>query len=174
MTIRTKIRLINCAALAIAAILIIIVGSYLTSAAFVGAPIRQAAQETYAHKLDGSYAAMSSELRELRAFKEGVEIGVRARSEVPPAEATGEVPPPAAAPVSDFATRYPTLAAKCSKCHTGDEPKGGVWIDGTDPFDAEDQAAIATQIINERMPKGKPLEAQDQFNALVELFLEDE
>lgn len=78
--------------------------------------------------------------------------------------------------MSAFAARYPTLAANCLKCHTGDEPKGDVFLDGSVPLDGPDAAAkrdaIATQIINLRMPKGKPLDDQHQYNALVELFSE--
>lgn len=32
---------------------------------------------------------------------------------------------------------YPMLAAKCARCHSGDQPKGGVTLDGTRPVPAE-------------------------------------
>lgn len=127
------------------------------------------------------------ELQQLRGFKAGVDAvtasGDRPSSPPQPASHPGHpaateegqtIPP--AAPVSDFAARYPTLAAKCQKCHSGDTPKGDVFLDGTVPLDGPDASAkrdaIARAIVNERMPDGKPLEDQEQFNALVELFTE--
>lgn len=32
---------------------------------------------------------------------------------------------------------YPLLQAKCARCHSGDQPKGGVTLDGTRPVPAE-------------------------------------
>ncbi|MFN3586526.1 MAG: hypothetical protein ACK4UT_03390, partial [Moraxellaceae bacterium] len=75
----------------------------------------------------------------------------------------------------DFAARYPTLARTCARCHTGDAPKGDVWLDGSDPLDDDELAAIARAVVNGRMPKGHaPLEPQAEYDLLVELFLEPE
>jgi hypothetical protein len=75
-----------------------------------------------------------------------------------------------------FAARYPTLAAKCQRCHDKDDPPEGVFISPTVPLEGPDAAskrdAIARAIVNLRMPKGKPLDDQSQYNALVELFSE--
>jgi hypothetical protein len=124
------------------------------------------------------------ELLELRGFKAGVDAVTASAvtTSGPPQPASHPGHPAAteegqtAEPANGFAARYPTLAAKCQKCHSGDTPKGDVFLDGTVPLDGPDAAtkrdAIARAIINERMPDGKPLEDQEQYNALVELFTE--
>lgn len=156
----------------------------------IGQSLREEATATYGFRQSDEYI----ELQQLRGFKAGVEAvtssvagsssplqdapGHPAQPEggptTPPAE-PAEVPP-AAPPVSDFAARYPILAAKCSRCHTGEEPKGDVWIDGTTSLEGPDAApkrdAIAAAIINGRMPKGKALTDQEQFDAVVQLFTE--
>lgn len=118
------------------------------------------------------------ELQQLRGFKAGVDA-VTASAVVaggPPQPEQGHPPVTEEGQTTPFATRYPTLAAKCSKCHSGDSPKGDVFIDGSVPLEGPDAAgkrdAIARSIVNERMPDGKPLDDQEQFNALVELFTE--
>lgn len=144
----------------------------------VGQQLQQEATATYQFRQSDEYI----ELQQLRGYKAGVEAVTASgdRPSSPPQPVSGH---PAATeegqttpPASDFAARYPTLAAKCQKCHSGDTPKGDVFIDGSVPLDGPDAAskrdAIARAIVNERMPDGKPLEDQEQFNALVELFTE--
>lgn len=157
----------------------------------IGKAVQQEAVATQQLRQSEEYL----ELLQLRGFKAGVDAvtavsGDRPSSPHQPAsheghpaatdegQTTPPEPPAEAPPVSDFAGRYPTLAANCTRCHTGTEPKGDVWIDGTTPLDGTDAApkrdAIAAAIVNMRMPKGKPLDAQTQFNAIVELFTESE
>lgn len=124
------------------------------------------------------------ELQQLRGFKAGVDaVTASAVTTSGPPQPASHPGHPAATeegqtttPATPFAARYPTLAAKCQKCHSGDLPKGDVFLDGTVPLDGPDAAskrdAIARAIVNLRMPEGKPLEDQEQFNALVELFTE--
>lgn len=122
------------------------------------------------------------ELLELRGFRAGVEAATRQhaepQSDAPPVEGTTQdapaAPSPTPAVTEAFAARYPTLARTCARCHTGDDPKGGIWLDGTDPLDDDELAAIARAVVNGRMPKGHaPLEPQTEYDLLVELFLEE-
>lgn len=73
-----------------------------------------------------------------------------------------------------FQERYPTIAASCLKCHSGEHPKGDFILDESTklegPAAAEKRDAIASAIINGRMPKGKALDPQSQYDAIVELF----
>lgn len=140
----------------------------------VGAHVQQQAQFHTTPEYD--------ELLELRGFRAGVEAATRQQqtepqSDAPPVEGTTQDAPAAPSPtpaVTDaFADRYPTLARTCARCHTGDDPKGGVWLDGTDPLDDDELAAIARAVVNGRMPKGHaPLEPQTEYDLLVELFTE--
>jgi hypothetical protein len=151
----------------------------------IGAGLQQEAADTQQFRHSEEYI----ELQQLRGFKAGVDAVTASglRTPGPPQPATGHpaateegqtTETPAAPGTIDvaFASRYPTLAVKCSKCHTGDTPKGDVFLDGSVPLDGPDAAskrdAIARAIVNERMPDGKPLGDQEQFNALVELFTE--
>lgn len=136
------------------------------------------AMATYQFRQSEEY----QELVELRGFRAGVlaAIGGNAAATVKspdasplpePAPPAATNPPPAAV---TFAERYPTLAARCAKCHMGDDPKGGIWLDGTVPIDGPDAAdkrdAIATAIVNGDMPKNKPLSDAELGSALMELF----
>lgn len=44
---------------------------------------------------------------------------------------------------------YPLLAAKCAKCHSGDQPKGGVTLDGSKPVPA-DVALTSLRMLRDR------------------------
>lgn len=145
--------------------------------------IGQSVQREAADTLQFRHSEEYIELQQLRGFKAGVDAVAAVSGDRPSSPSglamkggdnPGGVDHPQPEPANGFAARYPTLAAKCSRCHQGDEPKGGVWIDGSVPLDGPDSAdkrdAIAAAIVNLRMPKGKPLEDQEQFNALIELF----
>lgn len=146
--------------------------------------VGQSLQREAADTLQFRHSEEYIELQQLRGFKAGVDavsgtLLAGSRTPSQPAllpAATGEGTEPPAAPVDTFAARYPTLAAKCQRCHSGDTPKGDVFIDGSVPLDGPDAAAkrdaIAAAIVNGRMPKGGALDDQEQFNALVELFTE--
>ncbi len=144
----------------------------------VGQSLQREAVDTQQFRHSDEYI----ELQQLRGFKAGVDAVTASAvtTSGPPQPATGH---PATTeegqntpPATPFAARYPTLAANCSKCHSGDTPKGDVFIDGSVTLEGPDAAgkrdAIARAIVNERMPDGKPLDDQDQYNALVELFTE--
>lgn len=144
----------------------------------VGQSLQREAVDTQQFRHSEEYI----ELQQLRGFKAGVDAVTASAvtTSGPPQPATGH---PATTeegqttmPATPFEARYPTLAAKCSKCHGGDSPKGDVFIDGSVTLEGPDAAgkrdAIARAIVNERMPDGKPLDDQEQFNALVELFTE--
>lgn len=126
----------------------------------VGQRLRDEAHDTYAFRQSDEYV----EYLFLKGYREGVLDG---RGAAPAEEVSGR-------PENDFAANYPTLAAHCTKCHTGDSPEGGVFLDGTDPLEGDDKAAVAAAIVNGRMPKGNPLSPQDRLNALDELFAEGE
>lgn len=146
--------------------------------------VGQSLQREAADTLQFRHSEEYIELQQLRGFKAGVDavsgtLLAGSRTPSQPAllpAATGEGTEPPAAPADTFAARYPTLAAKCQRCHSGDTPKGDVFIDGSVPLDGPDAAskrdAIAAAIVNGRMPKGGALDDQEQFNALVELFTE--
>lgn len=147
----------------------------------VGQSLQQEAADTLQFRHSEEYI----ELQQLRGFKAGVDAvaavsGDRPSSPPQPASLPGH---PAATeegqttpPATPFEARYPTLAAKCSKCHGGDSPKGDVFIDGSVTLEGPDAAskrdAIAAAIVNGRMPKGGPLDDQTTFNALIEVFSE--
>lgn len=74
-----------------------------------------------------------------------------------PAGSAGPLPPPGPAGPSAWGDRYPTLMAKCSKCHGGADPDGGFVLDGTgdlqSPHLAGKRDAIMDAIVNNRMPR---------------------
>lgn len=109
----------------------------------------------------------------------------------PPAEATpppaappgaGPLPPPAPADPGAWGDRYPTLMAKCSKCHSGAEPDGNFILDGTADIQgqhlAEKRDKIMREIVNSRMPRKAgsdecvPLSDQEMGAVVAELWLE--
>ena len=147
--------------------------------------VGQSLQREAADTLQFRHSEEYIELQQLRGFKAGVDAvaavsGDRPSSPPQPASLPGH---PAATEegqttptATPFEARYPTLAAKCSKCHGGDSPKGDVFIDGSVTLEGPDAAskrdAIAAAIVNGRMPKGGPLDDQTTFNALIEVFSE--
>lgn len=147
----------------------------------IGQSVQREAVDTQQFRHSEEYI----ELQQLRGFKAGVDAVTASgdRPSSPPQPASlpghpaateeGQTTPPPATP---FEARYPTLAAKCSKCHSGDTPKGDVFIDGSVTLEGPDAAskrdAIAAAIVNQRMPKGGPLDDKTTFNALIEVFSE--
>ena len=83
---------------------------------FVGAPVRLEALVQQALRADPQY-------EEFRRWKLQ---GPQAQREPHPAREAIKVEP-----------TYPQLQAKCARCHSGDQPKGGVTLDGTRPVPAE-------------------------------------
>lgn len=102
----------------------------------------------------------------------------------PPAapSGAGPLPPPAPTEPSPWGAKYPTLMAKCSKCHSGADPDGGFILDGTgdlqSPHLAGKRDAIMREITNERMPRKpgtdqcEPLSPEEIGAVIAELWLE--
>ena len=63
-------------------------------------------------------------------------------------------------PADPAADPYATLKATCAKCHSGDSPKGDLWLDGSVSLDGPDAAtkrdAIVSAIRTGRMPPNLP------------------
>lgn len=162
----------------------------------VGQAVRMEAMGTQYMRQSDEY----QELLQLRGYRAGVEAATAGRAEhvnqapaplnrwlepessqepsseglpAPPSDQPSETQAP---PPGGFAARYPTLASTCSKCHSGDNPKGDFLLDETTRLDGPDadwkRDAIAAAVINDRMPKGKPLDDQTKYNILVEVFSE--
>lgn len=96
-----------------------------------------------------------------------------------PEEPIGREPTPAPQGDRPFANQMPNIVAACSKCHTGDSPKGDLWLDGTTDLRgvhaAEKRDAIVRMLLNEKMPPSGHTLSDDQFNGiLAELYQEDE
>ncbi|MBA3481484.1 MAG: hypothetical protein H0T51_06690 [Pirellulales bacterium] len=70
-----------------------------------------------------------------------------------------------------YAAAVPAIVAKCARCHTGDEPGGGIWLDGSvdlrSPEAAEKRDAIMAALVNGRMPKKSPALSPEEFGAIV-------
>lgn len=147
--------------------------------------VGQSLQREAADTLQFRHSEEYLELQQLRGFKAGVDAVAAVSGDRPSSPSglamkggdnPGGAEHPQPEPANGFAARYPTLAAKCARCHDKDEPDGEFFISPTVPLEGPDAAtkrdAIARAIVNLRMPQGKPLEDQEQFNALVELFTE--
>jgi hypothetical protein len=139
----------------------------------VGAQLQQRASDTYEFRQSAEYL----EYLRLKGFEAGVQTvqsqpaaqaaPTHAPPSAPAAEASpqnlsphGPPAPPDASTPPQGADRYPTLTANCAKCHSGDEPKGKIWLDGSVPLDGPDAAAkrdaIARMLWNGHMPPKKP------------------
>lgn len=147
--------------------------------------IGQSVEQEAAATLQFRHSEEYIELQQLRGFKAGVDAVAAVSGDRPSSPSglamkggdnPGGAEQPQPEPANGFAARYPTLAAKCARCHDKDEPDGDFFISPTVPLEGEDAAAkrdaIARAIVNLRMPQGKPLGPQEQYNALVELFAE--
>ena len=165
----------------------------------IGQQVRQTSVDTAAFRASDEY----QEYIELRAWRAGFEARAALGAEAPPApltpkpeqpaeeladptfplpsplpdtEPTGPQPTPADA---RFANKIPTLVARCSKCHTGNEPKGDLWIDGTvdltTPDAAEKRDSIIRAVAHGHMPpSGQPPLSDAEFTAvLYELYPEE-
>jgi len=66
-------------------------------------------------------------------------------------------------------TALPTFVyATCSKCHSGNAPKGGFSVLGE--LSDADRIKAAAQVLSGKMPKGKPLSPEDAGRVLSELM----
>ena len=124
----------------------------------IGQSVQREAVDTLQFRHSEEYI----ELQQLRGFKAGVEAvtasGDRPSSPAGLATKGGDNPAGAEQPAS-------MLKATCAKCHSGDEPKGDLWLDGTVPLDGPDAAvkrdaivrAIRTGHMPPKLPEGERL-----------------
>jgi len=124
----------------------------------IGQSVQREAVDTLQFRHSDEYI----ELQQLRGFKAGVEAvtasGDRPSSPAGLATKGGDNPAGADQPAS-------MLKATCAKCHSGDEPKGDLWLDGTVPLDGPDAAvkrdaivrAIRTGHMPPKLPEGERL-----------------
>ncbi len=126
----------------------------------VALPLREEAVATHQLRHSEEYV----ELQQLRGYKAGVEAvsqSLQAGSRPPLQADTGhpsqpeegiKPPEPPAPPQSP----YPTLVETCAKCHSGNSPKGDIWLDGSVKYDspemAEKRDAIVQAIRTGNMP----------------------
>lgn len=144
----------------------------------VGAQIQQESVDTAAFRHSPEYA----DYLRLQGYVQRVQ---EERGELPPPAEEADATPPAPLPepaadeptpatTADFVKRYPTIAAKCARCHSGDEPKGGLWLDGSVPLDGPEAAVKRDAIVRETflgtMPKNGPLEDAEFGRLLAELY----
>ena len=133
----------------------------------VGSYVQQQAVATASLRQSDEYI----ELQQLRGFRAGVEAMLQQQQATLPVE----VEPP---PAEEHARKFPTLVANCAKCHSGDEPKAGLWLDGsvdiTTPAHAETRDRLLREIYNNRMPPKGGL-TDERFGAVLsELYAEVE
>lgn len=95
------------------------------------------------------------------------------QSPVDPGPAPVEPPAPEAPLPSPV---YPTLAARCASCHSGEEPKGSIWLDGTVDLTGEDASqqrdAIVKALWLGHMPPEAPASDADVGKILSEIYVE--
>ena len=119
----------------------------------IGQSVQREAVDTLQFRQSNEYI----ELQQLRGFKAGVEAvtasGDRPSSPAGIATKGGDNPAGAEQPAS-------MLKATCAKCHSGDEPKGDIWLDGSVPLDGPDAAAKRDAIVGAvrtgKMPPNLP------------------
>jgi hypothetical protein len=146
----------------------------------VAANLQQQAVETHQFRASDEYG----EYLELKAWRAGFEAArqptnnyqkqeeLTAPEEIPPQDQQPEPPQPS--PELSFSGRYPAIETHCMRCHTGDNPKGGVWLDGSvdlsGPEAAEKRDTIMAQVWNGHMPKGKTLDDEALSDIVEELY----
>lgn len=172
---------------------------------FVGAPVRMQAEQAYTMQNDPAwqqYQQFKAAQQAQAMFQQWAAQQLNAQPPaqgVPPAAAQGAppvapgVPPaeplppmgPAAPPATPNAAQpgqfphaaaIPTIVEHCAKCHSGNEPKGDIWLDGQvdlrDPNQFESRDRIMQAMINLRMPKGHQLTGEQAGEIVNELYAE--
>lgn len=127
----------------------------------IGQSVQQEAVATQQFRHSDEYI----ELQQLRGFKAGVDAvasvsGDRPSSPPQPASHPGH---PAATEEGQTTPPAPSasmLQQTCVKCHSGETPKGDLWLDGTVSLEGPDAAtkrdAIVSAIRTGRMPPNLP------------------
>ncbi|WP_152097272.1 hypothetical protein [Lacipirellula parvula] len=119
----------------------------------VGQELRSEAAATYGFRQSDEYI----ELQQLRGFRAGIESlnqVMETQTRMSALETTtrpaGHVTPEksrsqeTSAPTSP----YPTLSQQCGQCHSGDSPKGDVWLDGSVRYDTPEMAEKRDAIVH--------------------------
>lgn len=143
----------------------------------IGEELRSEAEATYAFRQSDEYI----ELQQLRGFRAGVKSmsqAIAARS----APAAGEAAIPdvsrqgANKGAEPFVSPFPSLSQHCGQCHSGELPKGDIWLDGSVRYDspemAEKRDAIVHAIRTGRMPPS--LKQGERLSQEVRDEIEDE
>lgn len=97
-------------------------------------------------------------------------------NEIPPAEPMppGNGPPPATPPMDQ--NPFPVLTQACAKCHTGTEPKGDLWLDGSVDLRGPDAAETRDKIVRAlwlgHMPPDTPADDATVGQILTEIYVE--
>ena len=170
---------------------------------FVGAPVRLQAEQAYTMQSDPQwqqYQQFRSMMAAQQMMAQQQWTQPPAQAWQPPAQQQAPAVPPAVAPEVQpqppgplppppgevphvaqpnqypFSARIPTIIALCSKCHSGDNAKGEIWLDGQAdlraPQAVEARDRIMREIINLRMPKGHQLTGDEGGAIIGELYSE--
>ena len=158
-----------------------VVQQYAATYYAVGQQLRQQAADTYAFRQSAEYM----DYLRLKGFEAGVaamQSAAQQQTPQPPGQAAAAQdsepsPAPASKPSEPTpASKYPVLAANCAKCHSGEHPKGDIWLDGTVSLDGDDAAAkrdkIVFQIWNGHMPPKQALDDPTVTSIIGELYVE--
>lgn len=119
---------------------------------FVGAPLRQQAVQTYQDNYQ--------EFQQFRAWQQNQRQQLQAPPQVHDCPTCN--PQPQLAP-----EQHSVIKQNCSKCHSGDNPKGDLWLDGTVPLNAEKRDRIMRKIYQGKMPPKNPLD-DETLNLMIE------
>lgn len=122
--------------------------------------VGQSLQREAADTLQFRHSEEYIELQQLRGFKAGVDAVASVSGDRP----TGPAGLATKGSDNPAGVEQPTVAsmlkATCAKCHSGTEPKGDIWLDGTVSFEGPDAAtkrdAIVSAIRTGHMPPNLP------------------
>lgn len=115
----------------------------------VGAHFQQQASSTYNFRQSDEY----QRLQYLEGFYEGVQS--QGTAQVAKSAAAKDAP----APAQEFSAQIPTIVKHCASCHSGKDPKGGLWLDGSvdlrSSLASEKRDKIIRAVYTGTMPKNK-------------------
>lgn len=133
----------------------------------VGGHLQQQASATYQFRHSEEY----QQLQFLKGFYEGVQ-SQKSSTVLPVKQAAQE---PLAG--EQYTKSFPTIVKHCASCHSGDNPKAGLWLDGSVDLRSPEAAAkrdkILRSVYNGTMPKNKgPLDDATFGSIFEELYAE--
>lgn len=115
--------------------------------------VNRAVQEEAAATLQFRHSEEYIELQQLRGFKAGVDAVAAVSGDRPSSPAGlankkgGDNPAGAEQPPAPPADPYATLKQTCAKCHSGETPKGDIWLDGSVSLEGPDAATKRDAIV---------------------------